>query len=134
MAHIGVFMLDEGQRDDSPIAGIADGTEDGYIIPHRASSNHFRGRVSTSTGDSFPNTNSSGSFILSRNSSTAIVAYRNGFEIGTTARTVEAVPTNVLEVLNITGNDGSGTIGFLHTGDKLDESKTRAFGGYYKNM
>ena len=126
-AHIGVFMLDEGQRDDSPIAGIADGTEDGYIIPHRASSNHFRGRVSTSTGDSFPNTNSSGSFILSRNSSTAIVAYRNGFEIGTTARTVEAVPTNVLEVLNITGNDGSGTIGFLHTGDKLDESKTRAF-------
>ena len=126
-AHIGVFMLDEGQRDDSPIAGIADGTEDGYIIPHRASSNHFRGRVSTSTGDSFPNTNSSGSFILSRNSSTAIVAYRNGFEIGTAARTVEAVPTNVLEVLNITGNDGSGTIGFLHTGDKLDESKTRAF-------
>ena len=83
--------------------------------------------MSTSTGDSFPNTNSSGSFILSRNSSTAIVAYRNGFEIGTTARTVEAVPTNVLEVLNITGNDGSGTIGFLHTGDKLDESKTRAF-------
>ena len=125
-AHIGVFMLDEGQRDDSPIAGVADGNEDGYIIPHRASSNVMRGRVSTSSGNDFPNTNSSGSFIITRNSSTELIAYRNGFQLGTASRSAEAVPTDKLEVLNITGNDGSGTIGFLHTGDKLVESQARA--------
>jgi len=125
-AHIGVFMIDEGQRDDSPIAGVADGNEDGYIIPHRASTNEMRGRVSTSSGNDFPNDNSSGSFIITRNSATDLVAYRNGFQLGTASRSAEAVPTDKLEVLNITGNDGSGTIGFLHTGDKLYESQARA--------
>ena len=125
-AHIGVFMLDEGQRDDSPIAGVADGNEDGYIIPHRASTNEMRGRVSTSSGNDFPNDNSSGSFIITRNSATDLVAYRNGFQLGTASRSAEAVPTDKLEVLNITGNDGSGTIGFLHTGDKLYESQARS--------
>ena len=125
-AHIGVFMLDEDQRDDSPIAGVADGNEDGYIIPHRATTNEMRARVSTSSGNDFPNTNSSGSFIITRNSSTELIAYRNGFQLGTASRSAEAVPTDKLEVLNVTGNDGSGTIGFLHTGDKLYESQARA--------
>ena len=125
-AHIGVFMLDEGQRDDSPIAGVNDGNEDGYIIPHRASTNEMRGRVSTTSGNDFPNDNSSGSFIITRNTNTDLVAYRNGFQLGTASRGAVAVPTDKLEVLNITGNDGSGTIGFLHTGDKLYESQARA--------
>ena len=125
-AHIGVFMLDEGQRDDSPIAGVADGNEDGYIIPHRATTNEMRGRVSTSSGNDFPNDNSSGSFIITRNSSTELIGYRNGFQLGVESRSAEAVPTDKLEVLNVTGNDGSGTIGFLHTGDKLYESQARA--------
>ncbi len=125
-AHIGVFMLDEGQRDDSPIAGVADGTEDAYIIPHRATANEMRGRVSTSSGNDFPNDNSSGSFIITRNSSTELIGYRNGFQLGVESRSAEAVPTDKLEVLNVTGNDGSGTIGFLHTGDKLYESQARA--------
>ena len=80
-AHVGVFMLTDGQRDNSPIAGIADGTEDGYIVPHRADTDVMRGRVNTSDSDDFTNTRSDGSFIISRNSSTALVAYRNGFQL-----------------------------------------------------
>ena len=82
--------------------------------------------MSTSSGNDFPNDNSSGSFIITRNSSTQLIGYRNGFQLAVESRSAEAVPTNVLEVLNVTGNDGSGTIGFLHTGDSLYESQARA--------
>ena len=126
-AHVGVFMLTDGQRDNSPIAGIADGTEDGYIVPHRADTDVMRARVNTSDGDDFTNTRSDGSFIISRNSSTALVAYRNGFQLGTATNTSEAVPSQPLEVLNVTGSDSSGTIAFLHTGDEFNESQARSF-------
>ena len=126
-AHVGVFMLTDGQRDNSPIAGIADGTEDGYIVPHRADTDVMRARVNTSDGNDFTNTRSDGSFIISRNSSTALVAYRNGFQLGTATNTSEAVPSQPLEVLNVTGSDGSGTIAFLHTGDQFNESQARSF-------
>ena len=125
-AHIGVFMLTEGVRDNSPIAGVNDGTEDVYIIPLRSSTDELRGRVSTSSGSDFTNTKSSGSFILSRTGA-QIIAYRNGFELGHDVKNSEGVPSDKLEVLLVTSNDGGGLISFLHTGDKLDGSKSRAF-------
>ena len=125
-AHIGVFMLTEGVRDNSPIAGVNDGLEDVYIIPLRSSTDELRGRVSTSSGSDFTNTKSSGSFILSRTGA-RIIAYRNGFELGHDVKNSEGVPSDKLEVLLVTSNDGGGLISFLHTGDKLDGSKSRAF-------
>ena len=125
-AHIGVFMLTEGVRDNSPIAGVNDGLEDVYIIPLRSSTDELRGRVSTSSGSDFTNTKSSGSFILSRTGA-QIIAYRNGFELGHDVKNSEGVPSDKLEVLLVTSNDGGGLISFLHTGDKLDGSKSRAF-------
>ena len=125
-AHIGVFMLTEGVRDNSPIAGVNDGLEDVYIIPLRSSTDELRGRVSTSSGSDFTNTKSSGSFILSRTGA-QIIAYRNGFELGHDVKNSEGVPSDKLEVLLVTSSDGGGLISFLHTGDKLDGSKSRAF-------
>ena len=125
-AHIGVFMLTEGVRDNSPIAGVNDGTEDVYIIPLRSSTDELRGRVSTSSGSDFTNTKSSGSFILSRTGA-QIIAYRNGFELGHDVKNSEGVPSDKLEVLLVTSNDGGGLISFLHTGNELDGSKSRAF-------
>ena len=125
-AHIGVFMFTEGVRDNSPIAGVNDGTEDVYIIPLRVDSDQLRGRISTSTGSDFTNTKSSGSFILSRTGA-QIIAYRNGFELGHDVKNSEGVPSDKLEVLLVTSSDGGGLISFLHTGDKLDGSKSRAF-------
>ena len=125
-AHIGVFMLTEGVRDNSPIAGVNDGLEDVYIIPLRSSTDELRGRVSTSSGSDFTNTKSSGSFILSRTGA-QIIAYRNGFELGHDVKNSEGVPSDKLEVLLVTSNDGGGLISFLHTGNELDGSKSRAF-------
>ena len=125
-AHIGVFMLTEGVRDNSPIAGVNDGLEDVYIIPLRSSTDELRGRVSTSSGSDFTNTKSSGSFILSRTGA-RIIAYRNGFELGHDVKNSEGVPSDKLEVLLVTSNDGGGLISFLHTGNELDGSKSRAF-------
>ena len=125
-AHIGVFMLTEGVRDNSPIAGVNDGLEDVYIIPLRSSTDELRGRVSTSSGSDFTNTKSSGSFILSRTGA-QIIAYRNGFELGHDVKNSEGVPSDKLEVLLVTSNDGGGLISFLHTGNTLDGSKSRAF-------
>ena len=124
--HIGVFMLTEGVRDNSPIAGVNDGTYDVYIVPLRSSTDELRGRISTSSGSDFTNTKSSGSFILSRTGA-QIIAYRNGFELGHDVKNSEGVPSDKLEVLLVTSNDGGGLISFLHTGDKLDGSKSRAF-------
>ena len=125
-AHIGVFMLTEGVRDNSPIAGVNDGLEDVYIVPLRSSTDQLRGRISTSSGSDFTNTKSSGSFILSRTGA-QIIAYRNGFELGHDVKNSEGVPSDKLEVLLVTSSDGGGLISFLHTGDKLDGSKSRAF-------
>ena len=125
-AHIGVFMLTEGVRDNSPIAGVNDGTEDVYIVPLRSSTDQLRGRISTSSGSDFTNTKSSGSFILSRTGA-RIIAYRNGFELGHDVKNSEGVPSDKLEVLLVTSSDGGGLISFLHTGNELDGSKSRAF-------
>ena len=125
-AHIGVFMLTEGVRDNSPIAGVNDGTEDVYIVPLRSSTDQLRGRISTSSGSDFTNTKSSGSFILSRTGA-QIIAYRNGFELGHDVKNSEGVPSDKLEVLLVTSSDGGGLISFLHTGNELDGSKSRAF-------
>jgi len=125
-AHIGVFMLTEGVRDNSPIAGVNDGTYDVYIVPLRSSTDELRGRISTSSGSDFTNTKSSGSFILSRTGA-QIIAYRNGFELGHDVKNSDGLPSDKLEVLLVTSNDGGGLISFLHTGDKLDGSKSRAF-------
>ena len=125
-AHIGVFMLTEGVRDNSPIAGVNDGTYDVYIVPLRSSTDELRGRISTSSGSDFTNTKSSGSFILSRTGA-RIIAYRNGFELGHDVKNSEGVPSDKLEVLLVTSNDGGGLISFLHTGNELDGSKSRAF-------
>ena len=104
----------------------------------------MRGRVNTSSGNDFANDNSSGSFIISRGvdddgvvthdsntadcfDATKVTGYRNGFRLGNVAtKTAEAVPSAVLEVLNVTGNDGSGQIAFMHSGDRLFESQARS--------
>jgi len=127
-AHLGVFMHTAGVRDNSPIAGVADSSNDVYIVPYRSSSAVMRSRINSDESLDFTNAKSEGSFIVSRDSSTLVVGYRDGFELQRhTAATSAGVPDEKLEVLLVTSNDGGGLISFLHSGDKLDQSKARAF-------
>ena len=127
-AHLGVFMHTAGVRDNSPIAGVNDSSNDVYIVPYRSSSSAMRSRINSSDSYDFTNAKSEGSFIISRESSTLIVGYRDGFELQRhTAATSAGVPDEKLEVLLVTSSDGGGLISFLHSGDKLDQSKARAF-------
>ena len=127
-AHLGVFMHTAGVRDNSPIAGVADSTNDVYIVPYRSSSAVMRSRINSDESLDFTNAKSEGSFIVSRDSSTLVVGYRDGFELQRhTAATSAGVPDEKLEVLLVTSSDGGGLISFLHSGDKLDQSKARAF-------
>ena len=127
-AHLGVFMHTAGVRDNSPIAGVNDSSNDVYIVPYRSSSSAMRSRINSDASFDFTNTKSEGSFIISRETSTLIVGYRDGFELQRhTAATSAGVPDEKLEVLLVTSSDGGGLISFLHSGDKLDQSKARAF-------
>ena len=80
-AHLGVFMHTAGVRDDSPIAGVNDSTNDVYIVPYRSSSSAMRSRINSNASFDFTNAKSEGSFIISRETSTLIVGYRDGFEL-----------------------------------------------------
>lgn len=125
-AHFGVFTAVANERENSPLVGSSDGSDDAYIIPHRDSSDDMRGRLNSGGTLDFPNTKSNGHFLLNRSSAAEVRGFIDGKLVGTVADTSSGVPTDDIEVGLVTSSDSGGTMFAAHAGAALADWQVRA--------
>lgn len=124
-AHLAVLSSVSGDRDNSPLFGADDATDDAYIVPLRSSSDAMRARLNSDNSIDFPNTKSRGHFCVVRDSAASVRGYRNGELLGDVADVSTGVPTVDLEFGNVTGSDGTGTLALAHAGGALTITELR---------